>query len=261
MKHIGSEWMINNSNISVRIVFESVYIPQFANLKHINSAVFCTGKQSAACANAFISCSSMIEVGSIRGDNHHTYGKSTTSTAYAKLFYSEESSLMLVVSGEVIPDVLLVPFAQLFEMFSFSLVIVLGNVDVTKRHQSDPVDDQRLYRIRSTQLMELSADNFHLEEMKAIDLGCIGVDLEVGTLVTGVSAALFNFAEQRSCIAVLLLTPSRVFLSISSMRVFEKALPLFKIVTSGRYENPTQRAYQLQMRQDPYVFKTENLYC
>lgn len=254
------------SSSSVRIIFESEYsnfIPQSSNVivpKHIRSAVFCTDKHSTACSNAFISCLTMVEIGSIR---RVVTGKSNANTTYATLFFSEENSLMLVViTGAVIPDGSLVSFAQLFDVFTFSLLIVLGNVDVTKRHQSDhPIDDQRLYRIRSTQLNKLTTDSLLLETMEAIDLGSIGVDLEVGTLVTGVSAALFNFAEMRSCAAMLLLTPSRVFLSVASMRVFEQAYPLFKILTSGRYANPTSRDYQSQLRQDPYVFKTENLYC
>ena len=263
---IGSVGLVGESITScssVRLVFESEYsnfISQSSVVpRHIRSAVFCTDKHSAVCSNAFINSLTMVEVGSIRGVV--TDRSNANTTTYATLFYSEESSLMLIVTGVVIPDGSLVPFAQLFEVFTFSLLIVLGNVDVTKRHQSDPVDDQRLYRIRSTQLNELPTDSLHLEGMDAIDLGSIGVDLEVGTLVTGVSAALFNFAELRSCAAMLLLTPSRVFLSVASMRVFEQALPLFKILTDGRYTNPTQRDYQSQLRRDPYVFKTENLYC
>jgi hypothetical protein len=262
---IGSVGLVDESITScssVRLIFESEYsnfISQSSVApKHIRSAVFCTGKHSAVCSNAFINSLNMVEIGSIRGV---VTDRSNANITYATLFYSEESSLMLIVTGAVIPDGSLVPFAQLFEVFTFSLLIVLGHVDVTKRHQSDPVDDQRLYRIRSTQLNELPIEILHLEGMEAIDLGSIGVDLEVGTLVTGVSAALFNFAEFRSCASLLLLTPSRVFLSVASMRVFEQALPLFKILTNGRYVNPTPRDYQSQLRRDPYVFKTENLYC
>ena len=262
---IGSSGLVVGETITscrgVRIIFESEYsnfIPQSSVVpKHIRSAVFCTDKHSSVCSNAFISCLTMVEIGIIRGV---VIDKSNANTTYATLFYSEENSLLLVVTGAV-PDGSLVSFAQLFEVFTFSLLIVLGNVDVTKRHQCDPVDDQRLYRVRSTQLNKLPSNSLHLEGIEAIDLGSIGVDLEVGTLVTGLSAALFNFAELRSCAAMLLLTPSRVFMSVASMRVFEQALPLFKILTGGRYANPTQRDYQSQLRQDPYVFKTENLYC
>jgi hypothetical protein len=85
--------------------------------------------------------------------------------------------------------------------------------------------------------------------------------LEIGNVVTGLTAGMCNYCEVRDISFVALLSVRESSLTLESLSAFERAWSFLEGIFSSPLRKPTAAEYAAAMKRDKFVCNTANLYC
>mmetsp|Transcript_21915 Transcript_21915/g.36997 ORF Transcript_21915/g.36997 Transcript_21915/m.36997 type:complete len:271 (-) Transcript_21915:67-879(-) len=219
---------------------------------NVGTIVYSLATASIPCASLITKIQEVDVIGSIKASERDSSGD-TKGLVYAEVYYSKSSKLVLVLCKNEIPVHLAYKMVEIFSNYVPSSVIILGSLPMAN-YVGQPCEG-RLMKIAtsaSNTNTELDASLQHLLNFSNVD---------VGNVLTGTAAALLNYYEVRNLPAVLLVTLTKVFLTMGAMRAYEPAIDaIFKTLANEDAKFQLQD-YEHAMRNDPYIAKTENLYC
>jgi predicted ATP-grasp superfamily ATP-dependent carboligase len=158
------------------------------------------------------------------------------------LYTTESNQTLLIVRHIDIASELAYVYADLFSTFTAAHTIVMGEYNLIA--YTGAGEESELRKVSSTRCGITDAVP----------------QLESEHVVTGVAAALLNYAEARGKSAVLYSTLSRAYLTVPAMRAFEPVAAVLQSLTGAAITAPAVSTYATMLKRDPYVLKTENMY-
>lgn len=173
---------------------------------------------------------------------------------YSGIFGSSTSDLTVVVQQMEVPEDLFSQFSNLLTETEPKFVTTLGFLK-----ESSMASSQAQGSSLHGMLKKLTTTAFSKStEMHLVE--SVG-DLECGNVVTGVPASILNYCEVRSIPSVLLLSITKSALTVPTMKAFEGAIPLCSHMANAKIKQPDVKSYSALERRDPFLFKTQTLYC
>jgi len=213
-------------------------------LSQLHSILFALDISAKPIADATISSFGLDEIGFVKGR--------VTKAQVASVFHSSSSNSVVVIVHGKLEDHIAPAFASLFDQFEARAIVIADTLSIA--NYVGQGGEGSLRKVVTSAV----ASHEVLDAAKVLSTP----NLEIGNLVTGLTASLLGHAEARQVPAVAFVVLSKVFLSVKSMKSFESLAPLLKALHGAEKELslPTNAVYNELLRRDPYVLRTENLY-
>lgn len=174
---------------------------------------------------------------------------------YSGVFTSPSCDLKVVRQQKEVAESLISQFTNLLTEIPPKFVITLGMFMESGYVSSSPADRSLHGTLKKLTTTAFSrSDQVHLVEN-------IGL-LDCGNVVTGLPASILNYCEVRSIPSVLAVSITTTALTVPTMKAFEGIIALCShIADAAELKRPDTKKYNEFAKRDPFLMRTQTIYC
>lgn len=205
---------------------------------------------------------------------------------YSNIYQDDVGNIVVSLSAPV-PEHLLLQFMKIIDSFQAGFVLAISS---SSQILSSTAEGSLKYIATSNLSKAINSGNAEqsvkFKNINEFSSKLAGVQqLNSGTVITGISAAIISYCEGHSIPAVSLLYSRRAGITMTALKMFDNVLPLlYATLKSNTVSNsssnskrgsgddshvevevelrarPTQQQYKAFVARDPFTNRTENVY-